>query len=161
MLCAVWLFGSLAHLVFDARTATPIINQVSPSILYMLRWLSMAGFFPAMLALRSGQFLCGAGGCFLGVVFDRPIFGVEDWLGQGTSACNQLHPSTLRSVLLAVALVALENLFSRFRALRASIRSSARQKRFGQSPTKFMHSSRIGISDVASISRAFPGHQFF
>ena len=99
VLCAVWLLGSLAHLVFDARTATPIINQVSPSILYMLRWLSMAGFFPAMLALRSGQFpLWGGGGVFLGVVFDRPIFGVEDWLGQGTSACNQLHPSMLRSV---------------------------------------------------------------
>jgi len=49
---------------------------------------------------------------------------------------------------------------SRFRALRASIRSSARQKRSGQSPTKFMHSSRIGISDVASISRAFPAISF-
>ena len=93
------------------------------------------------------------------MVFDRPIFGVEDWLGQGTSACNQLHPSTLRSVLWLLHWWPLK-FVSRFRALRASIRSSARQKRFGQSPTKFMHSSRIGISDVASISRAFPAISF-
>lgn len=94
-----------------------------------------------------------------GVVFDRPIFGVEDWLGQSTSACNQLHPSMLRSVLWLLHWWPLK-FVSRFRALRASIRSSARQKRFGQSPTKFMHSSRIGISDVASISRAFPAISF-